>query len=130
MEHGMIQNMGQEIFAGTPLQRLRRNELHKIAKAYDIMVKPDCNKSKILPVLEEAQTEGVFSLTDGSLLSKAKNPWFLTGEKPPQTTIQDKTDFTIEWMGVSRKHCIMNGDTIVQSKFKTKEDAELWLTHS
>jgi len=76
-----IKSMGKEQFEGTPISRLRRNELHKIAKAHDIPVRPYCNKRKILPIIEGAVEDG--TIDPDHLLKGAKYPHFITGGADP-----------------------------------------------
>jgi len=125
---------GEEQFEGTPISRLRRNELHKIAKAHDIPVRPHCNKKKILPIIEEAVSEG--RIDPDYLLKGAKYPHFITGGPAPITPGKMMVDInndvhilsdeplTTVHLGNAMKWCVMQGDTILHKGLKTKEEAD------
>lgn len=125
----IIQQMGQETTVGTPVQRLRRSELHKIAKAYDIKVKPDCIKRKILPLIEEAVEEGL--IDPNNILKGAKYPHFITGEQlnaPIEKQVVD-TPASNEpcesiHLGNGKKWCVMQGNIILHEGLITKEEAD------
>lgn len=125
---------GQESTVGTPMQQLRRTELHKIAKAHGIRVKPDCIKRKILPLIEEAVEEGLIDPTN--VLKGAKYPHFITGMEAPITpgkmlvdkdhnihSLSDEPCKTIH-LGNAMKWCVMQGDTILHKGLVTKEEAD------
>ena len=51
---------GQTPTSLTALTQLRRQQLHDLAKAYEVEVKPDGTKVEILPALQAAEQNGVF----------------------------------------------------------------------
>lgn len=53
--------MGQTPMQETVLTQLRRQQLHDLAKAYEIVVKPEGTKAEILPALVAAEGSGVFT---------------------------------------------------------------------
>lgn len=128
---------GEESTVGTPMGQLRRTELHKIAKAHGIRVKPDCIKRKILPLIEEAVEEGIIDPTN--VLKGAKFPHFITGEQlaSPEITpgkmlvdkdnkihvLSDEPCVTIH-LGNAKKWCVMQGSTILHEGLVTKEEAD------
>lgn len=122
----ILQQYGQETTVGTPIQRLRRTELHKIARAHDIKVKPNCIKKKILPLIQEAVEEGL--IDPDNILKGAKHPHFLTGEKAPNqkqvvASVSDEKLTTVH-LGNAMKWCVMQGDTILHKGLVTKEEAD------
>ena len=52
---------GQPISELTPLDRMRRQQLHDLARAYEIAVPADGTKPQIMPALKAAQSEGIFN---------------------------------------------------------------------
>lgn len=119
-----IKSMSEEHFEGTPISRLRRNELHKIAKAHDIPVRPLCKKNKILPIIEEAVEEG--RIDPNNLLKGAKYPHFIIGGKPNVEVVPAQSDepLTTVHLGNAMKWCVMQGDTIIHKGLKTQEEAD------
>lgn len=126
-----ITQMTQETAVGTPLQRMRRGELYKIARAYDIPYKDACKKKRLLPILKEAMDDGVFSLD--TLVQGAKFPHFLTGTPDPRVSVVDVTKVgapastepcTTIHLGNAKKWCVMQGSTIIHEGLVTKEEAD------
>ena len=58
--HMMFHQKGTQL--QTPLHRMRRQQLHDLAKAYEISVENDGTKENILVPLIAAETEGAFKL--------------------------------------------------------------------
>lgn len=120
-----IKQMTQETTVGTPLERMRRTDLYKIARAYDIPYKDACKKKRILPLLKEALDDGKFALE--TLVQGAKFPHFLTGEQPKGQVID--TSGSGEpcesiHLGNGKKWCVMQGNIILHEGLVTKEEAD------
>ena len=126
-----IKQMGQESQPQTPLQRLRRFEMVKVAKAYNIRYKEGSRKDKMVVVMQDAMDEGVFAME--TLISKAPFPHFITGQPDPRlgtpevtkvdTPVSDEP-FVSMHLGMAMKWCVMQGDKIIHKGLKNKEEAD------
>ena len=89
----------------TPLELLRHSELRCMAKEYFIDVDLDGKKSDMLPIMEQAKKRGVFD------------------RPPPLIEVPAPKEYAVEHLGVKFGWCVLDGDSIHQSGFHTKDEA-------
>jgi len=136
----------------TVLQNLRRSQLLQLARAYGVPHPPNCNKDKLLPLLEislQITAGGKIAALDGSdppnpefLLPAGDRPYAIARRKAAQerkaaekkkpkknkevikgSAGKEFPNLTIKFRGPKHRWCVMNGDEVVQSGIQVKEDA-------
>lgn len=89
----------------TPLEQFRRSELRAMAKKWCVDVDLEGKKSEMLPIMELAKSRGVF-------------------DRPPPVVEPPKPkEYTVTHLGVAFKWCVMDGDTIHEKGFDSKNEA-------
>ncbi len=111
-----------------PLDRARRSDLYKYAKAYGVPYTVNCKKDAILPIMKDAEARGVFSKPPAHpefLLHPAERRKIQAGQAPAPEPVAAEVapSLTIKWRGPHDKFCVMQGGEVI-SKGHTKEEAE------